>query len=171
MKRALGWAVTILLVWLLLIVGALFLLPRFGGWRFDAVLSGSMEPTLALGGVVAIKPVQPVDIGVGDIIAYRSGEALISHRVVDVISGGGELSFITKGDANEAPDLSPVTATNLVGEVVFDVPYLGYLAAFVKTRLGFLLTVFVPGGAIIALELRNLWRLVLKGDKTKAEPR
>jgi len=170
MKRALGWAVNIILIWLIVIVVALFLLPRFGGWRFDAVLSGSMEPALPLGGVVFIKPVEPADIGTGDIIAYRSGEPLITHRVVDVITDGIESSFITKGDANESPDLSPVPAASVVGKVIFDVPYLGYLAAFVKTRLGFLLAIFLPGLAIIGLELKNMWQVVLKKETARASP-
>jgi len=169
MKRALGWAVNIILIWLLVIVVALFLLPRFGGWRFDVVLSGSMEPALPLGGVVFIKPVEPADIGTGDIIAYRSGEPLITHRVVDVIDES-ELSLITKGDANDSPDLLPVPVANVVGKVIFDVPYLGYLAAFVKTRLGFLLTILLPGLAIIGLELKNLWQVVLKKETAKATP-
>jgi len=46
--------------------------------------------------------------------------------------------------------------------VAFDVPYLGYLAAFVKTRLGLLLTILLPGLAIIGLELKSLWQVVLK---------
>lgn len=156
MKRALSWAVNIILIWLLVIVVAIFLLPRFGGWRFDAVLSGSMEPALHVGGVVLIKSVEPLNITTGDIIAYRSGESLITHRVVEVIES--ELSFITKGDANEDPDLLPTPASSVVGKVIFDVPYLGYLAAFVKTRLGFLLTIFLPGLAIIGLELKKMWR-------------
>lgn len=171
MKRALGWAVNIILIWLVVIVISLFLLPRFGGWRFDAILSGSMEPALPLGGVVFIRPVEPANITVGDIIAYRSGKALITHRVVEVIiSGGGEPSFVTKGDANQDPDLSAVLATNVVGHVIFDVPYLGYMAAFIKTKLGFILTILVPGLAIIALELKNMWQTVLKEDKGKAKP-
>lgn len=169
MKRALGWAVNIILIWLLVIVVALFLLPRFGGWRFDAVLSGSMEPALPLGGVVFIKPVEPADIGPGSIIAYRSGEPLITHRVVDVIDES-ELSFITKGDANQSPDLSPVPAASVVGKVIFDVPYLGYLAAFVKSPLGFLLAIFLPGLAIIGLELKNMWQVVLKKETARASP-
>lgn len=169
MKRALGWAVNVILIWLIVIVVALFLLPRFGGWRFDAVLSGSMEPALPVGGVVFIKPVEPADIGPGDIIAYRSGELLITHRIVDVIDEG-ELSFITKGDANESPDLSPVPAASVVGKVIFDVPYLGYLAAFVKTPLGFLLAIVLPGLAIIGLELKNLWQVVLKKETARASP-
>ena len=169
MKRVLGWMVNIILIWLIVIVVALFLLPRFGGWRFDAVLSGSMEPALPVGGVVFIKPVEPADIGPGSIIAYRSGEVLITHRVVDVIDESS-LSFITKGDANESPDLSPVPAASVVGKVIFDVPYLGYLAAFVKTPLGFLLAIFLPGLAIIGLELKNLWQVVLKKETARASP-
>ena len=85
MKRALSWAVNIILIWLLVIVVAIFLLPLFGGWRFDAVLSGSMEPALHVGGVVLIKSVEPLNITTGDIIAYRSGESLITQRVGEVI--------------------------------------------------------------------------------------
>ncbi len=169
MKRALGWAVNIILIWLIVIIVALFLLPRFGGWRFDAVLSGSMEPALPLGGVVFIKPVAPADIATGDIIAYRSGEVLITHRIVGVIDES-ELSFITKGDANQSPDLSPVPAASVVGRVIFDVPYLGYLAASVKTPLGFLLAIFLPGLAIIGLELKNMWQVVLKKETARASP-
>jgi signal peptidase len=170
MKRVLGWVVNIILIWLVIIVVTLFLLPRFGGWRFDAILSGSMEPALSLGGVVVIKPVETADIGVGDIIAYGTQEMLITHRVVDVMSGLDELLFITQGDANEAPDMAPVPATNVVGKVVFDMPYLGYLAAFVKTRLGFLLTIFIPGLVIIGLELKNMWQAILRGGKTRVKP-
>ncbi|TET44413.1 MAG: signal peptidase I [Dehalococcoidia bacterium] len=162
MKRAFGWIVNIILVWLLVIVVALFLLPRFGGWRFDAVYTGSMEPELNVGGVVLIKPVEPLDIKPGDIIAYHSGEEIVTHRVVEVVTDAGEPSFVTKGDANEDPDPLPAAATSVVGKVIFDVPYLGYLAAFVKTRLGFVLTVILPGLAIIGLELKNMWQVVLK---------
>lgn len=162
MKRALGWVVNIILIWLLVIVVALFLLPQFGGWRFDVVFTGSMEPELNVGGVVLIKPVEPLDIIPGDIIAYHSGEEIVTHRVIEVVTSGGGPSFITKGDANEDPDPLPVAATSVVGRAVFDVPYLGYLSAFVKTRLGFLLTIILPGLAIIGLELKNMWQLVLK---------
>ena len=170
MKRTMGWVVNIILVCLLAMVVGLFLLPRLAGWRVDAVLSGSMEPDLSVGGVVLIKPVEPVAVRVGDIIAYQAGEVLITHRVIELVAGDGEPSFVAKGDANEDPDISPVAAASVFGVVVFDMPYLGYLAAFVKTRLGFLLTVFLPGLAIIALELRKMWQVVLNKDEAAAEP-
>lgn len=169
MKRVLGWVVNIILIWLLVIILALFLLPHFGGWMFDAVLSGSMEPDLRVGGVVVSKPVEPGEISVGDIIVYRSGETLTTHRVIEVINQPGEFSLLTKGDANEDPDMSPVPASSVVGKVFFDLPYLGYLAAFVKTRLGFLLAILLPGLAIIGLELKSLWQGVLRENKGKAK--
>ena len=162
MKRALGWMFNIIIVWLLVIVVALFLLPRFGGWRFDVVFTGSMEPELNVGGAVLVKPVESLDIKPGDIIAFRISEGIVTHRVVEVVTVGGEPSFVTKGDANEDPDPLPVAATSVVGKAVFDVPYLGYLAASVKTRLGFILTIILPGLAIIGLELKKMWRVVLE---------
>jgi len=170
MKRVMGWVVNIILIWLVVVVVTLFLLPRFGGWRFDAVLSGSMEPALSVGGVVFIKPVEAADIEVGDIIAYGSGETLITHRVIEVISQPSGPMFITKGDASQAPDLTPVSPSAVVGKVVFDVPYLGYLADFVKTRLGFILTILLPGLAIIGLELKNMWQVILRGGKAEVKP-
>ena len=165
MRHVLSWLLTVILVSFLAIVVAMVLLPRFSSWRFDAVLSGSMEPVLNVGGVVVVKPVQPSDISAGDIISFHSGETLITHRVTDAVSNRGELYFVTKGDANEEPDILPVPAENVVGNVIFDAPYLGYLSAFVKTRLGLILTIFLPGALIIALELRSMWHIVFRRDK------
>jgi len=167
MKRALRWVVNIVLALVVVMAVSIFILPRFGGFMFDVVLSGSMEPELSVGGVLAIKPVEPRQISVGDIVAYSSGvEKVIAHRVIEVQPDG---YFITKGDANEDPDVSPVPASSVVGEVFFHLPYLGYAAAFVKTRLGFLLTILIPGLAIISLELKNMWQGVLGMKKDKAE--
>ncbi len=158
MKRALVWSVNIILIWLLLVVVALFVLPRISSWRFDTVLSGSMEPAMSTGGVAVIMPVNSSDISAGEVIAYRLEGVVITHRVIEVTNNQGTHSFITKGDANENPDPSPVPAENVVGRVVFDMPYLGYLAAFIRTGPGFMLAIFLPGLAIIGLELQNMWR-------------
>jgi hypothetical protein len=46
----------------------------------------------------------------------------------------------------------------VIGKVTFHISYLGYVIQFVKTRWGMLLTLFVPGLIIIAMEIRNIWR-------------
>jgi len=150
------------LVALVALVAAVLLLQLHGGWRFDAVMSGSMEPAIPVGAVVALKPVEPNDVEVGDVVAYRTGESLVTHRVIEVQREPGQTLFTTKGDATEDPDLEPVPSSRVVGEVVFDVPYAGFVTVFMQKKLGFLLAILLPGLAVIALELRNVWRVVAR---------
>ncbi len=165
LARMLGAGMLILLMG---IVVLMFLAPRFG-WRVDAVLSGSMEPYLRSGGIAVTRPVFPSDIRSGDIITFYSpltGE-LTSHRVIEAISGGREV-VRTKGDANEDPDPYRVPAGNIVGRVCFRVPYIGYAAMFVKTPLGLVVTLVVPGLTVIINEMVSIWKAMSEIEKRKA---
>jgi signal peptidase len=137
-----------------------FLAPRFG-WGVDAVYSGSMEPELKVGGVVITRPVKVEEIKAGDIITFYSpvSEELISHRVI-AVEQGSSLHFRAKGDANENGDPFIVPSQNVVGEVCFHLPYLGYTTQFVKSRLGLLLTLCLPGLIIVVMEMRNIRRVL-----------
>jgi signal peptidase len=162
-----------LVVIILLMMAAVltFLAPRFG-WRVDSVFSGSMEPELEVGGVVITRPAADAEeIKTGDIITFYSplSEKLTSHRVI-AVKEGSSLHFSTKGDANEDADPFSVPVKNVVGKVCFHIPYLGYVTQFVKTPLGFLLTLCLPGLIIAVMELRNIWR-VLTGDEVEREYR
>ncbi len=69
------------------------------------VVSGSMEPEIATGSLAFIDgDLKAPDIE--DIIAYKSGENIVTHRVVDMKDGG----YVTKGDANEVADPALVSA-------------------------------------------------------------
>jgi signal peptidase len=164
MKKAaenFGFAVIILLM---TAAALTFLAPRFG-WSVDAVFSGSMEPELKVGAVVITRPVDAEEIKTGDIITFYSplSEQLTSHRVI-AVEQGSSLHFSTKGDANKDADPFTLPPENVVGKVCFHIPYFGYVAQFVKTPLGFLLTLCLPGLIIIVMELRNIWRVLTKED-------
>ena len=130
-----------------LIASAIFLIvaPHFG-WCVSIILSGSMEPALPVGGIEIVRPVDPKQIGVGDIIVYNagSGSAVTSHRVVE-IRGGPGLSFITRGDASAQPDPTPIPEHQVIGVDFLAIPYLGYIFQFLKTPLGLLTAIVVPG--------------------------
>ena len=81
---------------------------------------------------------------------------LITHRVVGIQEG--PLYFHTKGDANEDADPYLVPAQNVVGEVRFYVPLLGYVTDFIRSPLGFILLLGVPGLIIIGMEIMELNR-------------
>ena len=65
---------------------------------------------------------------------------MITHRIVAIEHNAGSLAFVTKGDANEDPASSPVTASSVRGRVVFDRPPSmsiqgGYYTAQLRARV------------------------------------
>ena len=151
---------------LLILASALIIVAPFVGWHVDTVMSGSMEPTIPVGGMVIRSPVATDDIRVGDIIAFTSGKIEICHRVV-AIDQGPPLRFTTKGDNNGAPDVAAVAPENVNGRLVVALPLIGYLAHFMKTPLGLFLTIILPLLILIGTELKALFF----DDKKKDNPR
>lgn len=151
---------TILLVGTILICIPLTI-PRFFGCDIYAVISGSMEPAIPTGSLVVVKDVEDATVEDGDVIAYYSDSdngAIITHRVVDnqIISG----QFITKGDANDANDPTPVDYDRYIGKVVLSVKYLGYIASFLDQLAGKIAVISV---ILIAVFLRFLGDILNKG--------
>jgi signal peptidase len=63
--------------------------------------SGSMEPTIPTNALYVVNTLDD-DPEVGDILMYESQDkGRVTHRVIDVTQDNG---YITKGDANDAPD-------------------------------------------------------------------
>lgn len=156
-KKALAVVGTTALAVVIVLLGFMVLGPRFG-WETHAVLSGSMEPTLSVGGMIVTRPERIENIAVGDVITFKSGQQTITHRVARIIEQAGSRWFETKGDANNAPDANLVTSnTGQMRKVVFYVPYVGFLASSVRSKLGFLTIAGVPALILVVMLLRDLW--------------
>jgi signal peptidase len=73
---------------------------------------------------------------------------LFTHRVVEVVEVGGEgetdgeRRFVTRGDANAAPDPAPVPAAWVVGRVELSMPLVGSVIALlgIPSGVAFLLS-------------------------------
>lgn len=123
-------------------------IPEFMGYDIYNVVSGSMEPAIPIGSIIYVKEVDPVDIEKGDIIAFQSGETVVMHRVMknDVTNG----AFTTKGDANNAEDLTEVRYSALVGKVARHIPVLGQLLILFGSMLGRICMIcFAACGALL----------------------
>lgn len=96
------------------------------------ILSGSMRPVFDAGDVAIVVKVPADVIRRGDIIQFRGGEINVIHRVVDIEETGDSRLFITKGDANNTPDVAPVTAEQVVGKVVFTIRKIGWVGIIIK---------------------------------------
>ncbi len=151
--------------------------PSLAGYQLYIVQGGSMTPTFEAGSLALLRPVDPAKVTAGDIITYRSvgGSAnLTTHHVMAVHGYGEALSFTTRGDANQVDDHQAVYPENIVGQVVYTIPYAGYLLSFGQSKTGIITLVFIPGVLILVFELRNLFRLAAqweeeKGRKLKAK--
>jgi len=173
MKKAAWYLVFTMVVLLMAVAVFIYLAPHLG-WRVNAVLSGSMEPELKVGSLVVTCPVEPEEIVVGDIITFRPvsvGGHMITHRVVGIggIGQGSSLYFETKGDASDKPDPFTVPARNLIGKICFHAPSWGYFTEFLKTPIGFLFAIVIPGIIIIIMYIGSLLRALARYSKDRVK--
>lgn len=76
-----------------------------------------MRPTIRNGDVVTLAPVGTRPPAPGDIVAIRTADRLVVHRVVTVhVDSTGQARLVTRGDAHADTD-PPVPATAVLGRV------------------------------------------------------
>ncbi|CAN1645173.1 sigpep_I_arch, signal peptidase I [Candidatus Nanopelagicaceae bacterium] len=101
----------------------------FGGVvKARIVLTGSMEPAINTGDIIITTPITRKVPKIGDVVAYQAKRfngdnvAVFSHRI---ISGDLKSGFVVKGDANKSPDNQKPKAPDILGVVIFVIPFLG----------------------------------------------
>ena len=149
---------------------ALTLVPALVHGHAVTVLSPSMTPELPPGSVLVDRPADADSLRVGDVITYAttdqvSGKPIsVTHRIVEIEPGSGGPTFITQGDANNAPDDRPVEAAQIQGKVWYHVPYIGVARNFLLAQGAGL----IIGGAVALVAA--LWFLVhLLGSDPKPQ--
>lgn len=132
--------------------------PTFLGYAPMIVLSPSMDPAIKEGDLAVVKSVEASDIKVGDVISFfdpdSSQGSVLTHRVTAINqTETGEITFTTKGDANNAEDPSPAPADSLIGVYRFRIPAAGKIAMFLQTTPGYIVSVALPLILLVAYEL------------------
>lgn len=145
----------------------IFAVPQLvGASQGYVVLSGSMEPAMSPGDAIIIEDVDPTNVEEGDIITFGGGGegTPTTHRVIEVTQQDGTPAFRTEGDANEDPDSSLVTPSEVQGRVMsiggqpFVIPYIGYVVNFASTQLGIVTFLAIP---ISLLVLNEIWNVIV----------
>ena len=86
-----------------------------------------MTPSIKKGDAVILKKVSARDkLKKGDVIAYQKDDNIIIHRIHEVNSSNGKVSYITKGDANNSVDVDAVSEKQIRGVLKVKVPYIAY---------------------------------------------
>lgn len=103
--------------------------------EMKAVLTGSMSPDLPVGSLILISPIEYEHIRIGDDITFirDANLTLVTHRVISKNDTTQEIT--TQGIANNLPD-RPTSYQNVVGKVIFHLPYAGYLVLWTSDLKG-----------------------------------
>lgn len=160
----------LIFVFLILVAGSIAIsnLNIPGNYKIFTVQSGSMEPSIKTGSIVVIKPSE--NYNKGDVITVKelvNPKNTITHRVFEVKENSGKTFYITKGDANKAPDPEERPKENVIGKVILSVPFLGYPIGFAKTRDGLIILVIIPATIIVYSELMSIKNEVQKLIKAR----
>lgn len=111
---------------------AVVAIGALGGYATHTVAADptpSMYPVIVPGSLLFIKPAPAQEIRTGEIIEFHAPWAngtLYAHEVVQIKDVQGKIYFRTRGINNPVDDPGLVPSSDLVGIVVFHVPYLGY---------------------------------------------
>ncbi len=119
--------------WLVITAAVFIVILMLLGIHPYAVKTGSMEPAIRMGSLCFVNQRTAFeDIREGDIIAFRSGELLVTHRAVSI--GGNGIT--TKGDANNTEDALEITKEQYIGKTLFWLPEIGKVLLFCQTKRG-----------------------------------
>ena len=130
-------------------------------------MSGDAEGHIEIGDLVFVGKVDPEDLETGDVIAFKEGSVVVTHRIVEIQNVDGELRFVTKGDANNANDRWPVTEDRLLGVYKARIPQMGNVALFLQTPLGMVVFIALPLVAFIIYDvIRRQMHARKEGQKT-----
>lgn len=159
-KKAISIIVILILIPILLINIVILIdshthpneVPSFFGWKPFIVLSGSMETQISAGDIVVVKEIDTNELKKGDIIAFKDGNIVITHRIDEVTEIDGKTQYITKGDNNNTQDIGYVSPEQIEGVFKFKVSRLGNLAMFIQTPLGMIVCLSIPIIIIILLQ-------------------
>lgn len=145
-------------------------------YAISVVASDSMVPTFKKDDLIIYKKIDIIDVQIGDIVVFRDitdGKS-ITHRVVSQESVN-PLSYITQGDANDAPlrdgtlIIDRITAENLYGKVIHYGSFLG-IGKLVNDGRGILFILVIIGFLILALmEVKNIYLTLKKSKEEEIE--
>jgi len=146
---------------LALVLLALVLLVRLAGYRPLIDYSNSMRPAINAGDVLISRAAPAQSIRPGDIVSFSDRALqgrLVTHRVLAIHAEHQRLYFLTRGDANAAPERWSVARTGSVAKVDLRIPKVGWAAAWLNN--GLVRTATLPLLALVlgAALLQRIWR-------------
>jgi signal peptidase I len=139
------------------------------------VISGSMSPGIKTGDLIfdnGVSATSAAKLHAGQIITFYDvpgGHTVITHRIVKVVHRNGQVLYQTKGDANNAPDVSLRQSSQVIGTYAGKVPRGGYFLANLHKPIVLGLLLMAPILWFVAEPLRR-WAREENEPKDPSDP-
>ena len=118
-------------------------LPSFLGIKSFVIVSESMEPTIMTNDVIFITNTSKENLSVGDIISFKTGDYINTHRIIRIEEENGEEVYITKGDNNKDEDRGYVRFQDIEGKYLFRLPGFGKITEILKSKVTLLILLII----------------------------
>lgn len=115
------------------------------GYKGYTVVSGSMEPEIAVGDFIIIEMDPYEEVEKEDVITFQYNQELVTHRVIDKTAEG----LVTKGDANNIQDQGFIAEESYIGTQKILIPYFGYVVTFLQKPIAFAIIIALMGVYLI----------------------
>lgn len=115
---------------ILIVITTICLFSNLFPWWIAIVGSGSMTPTINVGDAIIVDKIakeEMAELKVGDILVFKVGKSMYTHRIINIDVKNDEYYISTKGDrkGNVVDDWT-VKSNDVIGVVKFRIPYVGY---------------------------------------------
>lgn len=143
-------------------------IPPLNKYNLFVIQTGSMEPVIAPGDVVIVKEINPEDIVVGDIMAFRvdinsDGEDdVVVHYIAEINAFNGELVFKTKPHVSDLQDGWTIEEKDIIGVYNYQINGIGNALSFAQSWVGL---IFI----IIDIIIISIGYDMLFGNKEKKQ--
>lgn len=122
--------------------------PSISGITPLVVLSGSMDDgsidAIQTGDLILVKEVDPTNLKENEVVAFMEDGYAVTHRIVEVKGSGKNVTYVTRGDANNVDDSIPLEPENVIGQYFFRIGGLGDFVLYLQTTSGMILFVGLP---------------------------
>ncbi len=164
MKKAISIIIIVILLPILFVNSVIIInsimnpdkIPSFFGWKPFIVLSGSMESEIFPGDLAIVKDVGTKELKVNDVIAFRSEDIVVTHRIVEIKNENGAIKYKTKGDNNNSQDVGDVLPEQVEGLYKFKISKMGNLAMFMQTPTGIISCLSIPLLLLVLLHMKEI---------------
>lgn len=108
--------------------------PNLFGYKSFSIVTGSMEPTIYVNDLIITKNCTQNDIKEHDIITYKRGDSVVTHRVYKIVNDAGNIYYVTKGDSNYIQDDYKVKYKDIEGKYIGKYSKIGRIVSILKNR-------------------------------------